>query len=241
MVPCSIRRFPSPLRSRKRDFKAAAGAPTSSAASEGGRTNADPQEARLGACRERGDQRGGVQRSPPALEGPRGGTDFRHWPGRRSRPAGAGIGGRGGPLGRALPGQARREIRARPADHRREVFDDLQQFLRVWRGQGHLAGRPGAQDRAVDDQDRRHGRKAGDDRLRRSCRQDGPRRAALSPPLRRGVVDGGAVDRLRAGQARRFRAAARLGQIPENDDLHGPGDGAGAARLSSIPGPMSKA
>ena len=96
------------------------------------------------------------------------------------------------------------------------------------------------QDPAVDGQDRRHGRKADRDRHRRSLEEDAARGAALPPSLRRGVVDGGAVERLCDGRLRRFRQAARLGQIRADEDLPRPRRGARARSSSGIRGPMSK-
>ena len=101
--------------------------------------------------------------------------------------------------------------------------------------------RAGAQDPALDDQDRRHGREADDHRHRRSAEEDAARGAALPPSLRRGLVDGGAVERLPARRAGRYGEAARLGQVPQDDDLPWTPAWRRARSNSSIPGPMSRA
>ena len=60
----------------------------------------------------------------------------------------------------------------------------------------YLAGGAGPEAAALDRQDRRHGRAAKNDRHRRPPRQDAAGGAALPPPLRRGLVDGRALERL---------------------------------------------
>ena len=100
---------------------------------------------------------------------------------------------------------------------------------------------PGTEDPAVDDQDRRHGREADDHRHRRSVEADAARGKALPPPLRRSLVDGGAVERLPDGRLRGYRKAAGLGEIcpiwrPFSTPRSRP-----ARKSSGIPGPMSRA
>ena len=73
--------------------------------------------------------------------------------------------------------------------------------------------------RPVDDQDRRHGREAAGDRHRRSHPQDDAGGAPLPSPLRRGVVDGGSVVRLSAGEAGRTGEAAVVGEIFAHGDV----------------------
>src|SRR3546814_19733497 len=67
--------------------------------------------------------------------------------------------------------------------------------------------------------DRRHGRAAEGDRHRRAAGQDAAGGARLPPPLRRGLVDGGALQRLSAEGASGFRAAAVVGEVPDDDYL----------------------
>ena len=63
------------------------------------------------------------------------------------------------------------------------------------------------------------------------------RRAALSPSLRRGVVDGGAVDRLPAEEPRRPGEAAVERDLSPDDDLQGRVDGAGPEACFWYPWP----
>ena len=115
---------------------------------------------------------------------------------------------RAGSLGRALSGQAQRALHPRPADHRREALDQLQQFLRIRHDKDiaddaqALPIRPWTV--AIDGMVEKPMTIAIDDLLK----QDAARGAALSPSLRRGLVDGGAVDRLSAEGAGRSRQAA---------------------------------
>src|SRR6266478_2614980 len=55
-------------------------------------------------------------------------------------------------------------------------------------------------------------------------KEDAARGKALPPPLRRGLVDGGAVERLPNGRLRRFRKAAGLGEICPIGHLSRPPD-----------------
>ena len=77
----------------------------------------------------------------------------------------------------------------------------------------------GAEDPAVDHQDRRHGREAVRDRHRRSGAQVSDRGAALSPPLRRGLEHGGAVVGLPDGEAGRAGEAAVVGEVRADGNL----------------------
>src|SRR5260370_34253954 len=101
----------------------------------------------------------------------------------------------------------------------------------MWSGQEDLARGGGAEAAAGDDQDRRPRREAADARHRRSVEEGEPRRTALSPPLRRGLVVQRAVDRLPDEGVARSLQAARLGEIPPHGNLHGPGDGARAEEV----------
>ncbi len=113
-------------------------------------------------------------------------------------------------------------------DHRPEIFRELQQFLRIRLGEDDRRRGAGAEDPAVDGQDRRHGRKADRHRHRRSVEEDAARRTALPPPLRRGVVDGGAVERLSDGGAGCHGEAAGFGEICAHGDLRRRGESARA-------------
>ena len=146
-----------------------------------------------------------------------------------------------GPDRRALSGQAQRQIHARPADHRREDQHQLQQFLRVRLVQDDRQGGAGAQAAAVDGQDRRHGREGAGDRHRRSRAQDAAGGAALSPPLRRGMVDGDPVVRLSARQAGGIGEAAVVGEIRADGDLPRSRRPRRASARPGIHGPMSRA
>ena len=145
------------------------------------------------------------------------------------------------PTHRSLSGQAQREIHARPPDHRREDQRQLQQFLRVQLVQEHRQGGAGAEDPAVDDQDRRHGGEAVRDRHRRSGAQVRRRGAALPPPLRRGLEHGDAVVGLPDGEAGRAGEAAVVGDVRADGDLPRQGDRAGTAADLVSRGPMSRA
>ena len=115
---------------------------------------------------------------------------------------------------RSLSGQGQHHLSGRPAADRREGRDHLQQFLRVRRRQGDRAARAGAEDQALDGQDRRHGGKAVRDRRRRSDPQDAAGGARLPAALRRSLEHDDSVDRLSAGEAGRTRqAACRLRNI----------------------------
>ena len=57
------------------------------------------------------------------------------------------------------------------------------------------------------------------DRSRRSVGEDSVGRTALSPPLRRGLVDGDPVVRVPVGEAGRACAAARLGEVPAHGNV----------------------
>ena len=152
----------------------------------------------------------------------------------RQRPAGPDQG--------PLSGQAQRQIHARPAGHRREDQHQLQQFLRVRLRARTIAKRgAGAQAAAVDGQDRRHGGEGAGDRHRRSHPQDAAGGAALSPPLRRGLVDGDPVDRLSARQAGRAGQAAVVGEIRADGDLPRSRRSRPARSRPGIRGPMSRA
>src|SRR5207302_6384824 len=107
---------------------------------------------------------------------------------------------------------------------RREAGNDLQQLLRVRLAKIDRRRRPGVEDPSVDGQDRWAGRKTHYRRRGRPVEKDAARGAALSPPLRRGVVDGGAVDRLPDGGTGRLRQAAGLGEIRSDGDLSRPQD-----------------
>ena len=134
---------------------------------------------------------------------------------------------------RSLSGQAQRHVQARPAGDRREDQRRLQQLLRIRHLQAHRRRRAGAADPAVDGEDRRAGGEEAGDRHRRSHPQDDAGRAALPPPLRRGLEHGDRLDRLSVRQAGGFRQAPGLGQVRADDDLHGP---VGRRSASTWPG-----
>ncbi len=73
----------------------------------------------------------------------------------------------------------------------------------------------------MDGQDRRHGGEAAGDRARRPHPQDAARGAAVSPPLRRGLVDGDPMVRLSSRQAGRIGPAAVVGKICAHGDIQG--------------------
>ena len=141
----------------------------------------------------------------------------------------------------ALSVQAQRDLQARPRRDGRAVGDHLQQLLRIQLGQESAREGAGAAGPALGADHRRHGRQADADRHRRSDEEDAAGRAALSPSLRRDLVDGGAVERLRAeGTGEAGRAEGR-GEVSAARDLHEPRGRAGAEGRRSIPGPMSRA
>ena len=191
------------------------------------------RKTRLGIAGERGDRRSGLSRPPAADQRPGGRADpGSGWP----FPA----------LGAAtripLPGCIRRTQRplcARPADHRRERFDDLQQFLRIRLRQVDLGRAQALKLRPwtvkIDGMVEKPITIDFDDLLNGS-----PRRAALPSSLRRGLVDGGAVDRISDGGAGRSRSPARLRDIRADGDILGPGRPRRSRGISSIPGPMSR-
>ena len=125
--------------------------------------------------------------------------------------------------------------------HRREDQYQLQQFLRVRLEQERRQGGAGTQVAAVDGQDRRHGGEAAGDRHRRPRPQDAAGGAALSPPLRRGVVDGDPMDRLSLGQAGGIGQAAIVGEIRADGDFPRSRRSRRATGRPGIPGPTSKA
>ena len=100
----------------------------------------------------------------------------------------AGAGGRRRSVGGALSGQAQSGLYARPRRDAGEVQSQLQQFLRVQHQQAHRRKR--AENPSLDGQARRPGREGADRRHRFAHQGDGARGASLSPPLRRGLVDG---------------------------------------------------
>src|SRR5579883_1555880 len=77
-------------------------------------------------------------------------------------------------------------------------------------------------DPALDDQGRRAGRQAVCDRHRRSAEKGDARRAPLSPSLRRGLGDGGAVDRFSDVGLSLTRTAAVRGEICAYGDFSEP-------------------
>ena len=113
---------------------------------------------------------------------------------------------------RPLSGAAQQQVHDRTAGDAGSDQHQLQQLLRIRHPQEHRQRRRGAADPAVGGQDRRPGREGADLRHRRSHPQDAARGAALSPSLRRGLVDDGAVDRLparRPGRSSPSRSATR--------------------------------
>ena len=144
----------------------------------------------------------------------------------------AGPGGRRRSVGRALSGQAQSGLHARPRRDAGEIQSQLQQFLRVQHQQAHRRER--AENPSLDGQARRPGREGADGRHRCADQGDGARGAPLSPPLRRGLVDGDPLDRLPAQEAGRVRQAALLGDLRAVRDLPRQEDGAGPALVHAL-------
>ena len=126
------------------------------------------------------------------------------------------------------------------ADHRRGGQHDLQQFLRVRLVEDHRQGGAGSQAQAMDRQDRRHGGEGAGDRDRRPDPQDTARGAALSPSLRRGLVDGDPVVGLSARQAGGAGEAVVVGQIPADGDIPRSRRPHRVSARPGIPGLMSR-
>ena len=144
------------------------------------------------------------------------------WPPARSCSPAAGLGWRAAaaqdadPTAGLYPVAAQSALPARPSHpraQRRKAGHHLQQLLRVRLAQADLAGGAGAPGPALDRDPGRHGRTGADARRSTICSgRCRSRNAGLSPPLRRGVVDGGALERLPAARRwsiSRARSAAR--------------------------------
>ncbi|CAA9224998.1 MAG: Protein-methionine-sulfoxide reductase catalytic subunit MsrP, partial [uncultured Acetobacteraceae bacterium] len=118
-----------------------------------------------------------------------------------------------GRCGRSAHGHAESPLPAGARPHGGARGHDLQQLLRVRQPQDDL--RRGAAPAAapLDASGRRLGGAAGGVRARRPAAPGAGRGARVPPPLRRGLGDGGALERVPAFGIDEARRAARLGQI----------------------------
>ena len=107
-----------------------------------------------------------------------------------------------------VPASAMRFNPGRPltAEKVAETYNNYYEFSD---GQGFLANRRRPSTSALVDRFRRHDREAVHHRHRRPAEAGAARGAGLSPPLRRGLGDDGALDRLSAREAGGARQAAR--------------------------------
>ena len=99
------------------------------------------------------------------------------------------------PTGRSLSGQAQREIWLSTGRSPTRRSTPTTTISTNSAREEHRQGRAGAEAAAMDGQNRRHGGEAARDRHRRPDPQDADGGAALSPPLRRGLVDGDPLER----------------------------------------------
>ena len=132
--------------------------------------------------------------------------------------------------GAGLAGDARGRGGRGPRAQQLRGHHELQQLLRIRDRQGGpQALRAGADDRPVVHRDRRDGGPAGDLRSCRRAGRPGDRGAHLPLPLRRGMVDGDPVERVRAGRPAEPRGRAAVGEVRGLRDAGAAGGDAGRA------------